>query len=402
MSNVHCWDEKFFYVKINEGESLGFPTYWNPKPLHMAGDMRILTNSDEVVAELMKSVKVDAWTYADALDFMMNDIPLIRREGDKFIYSKIAQFDQGNFVFSLNLDHFIVLFGRGLSKANHALAEKRRKLKEDEARKKEQAVDPQKGAGKRLADTTVDPPLKRRKPAASGGQKFMADAMKSAASSVEGEQTAKPDLGGYWFAKYGTRGSLRNESVINDLDEALGQLGEVQKNQNQIPGSAHVQMGKIELLTIYTRLRAMEAELLQGVADKATIEKLEKEVVDANAKAASAVVLKDAEIQKLKEKIEADAKEHEDALGDAEYMAGEQAFYYGELIMAYFQLAYPEIDFTDPQFAVSDLDDVFKYNKISEIKDYLCDYVRKWMKGPVEESKPSVNCFFEWASTHYL
>ncbi|XP_065859717.1 uncharacterized protein [Euphorbia lathyris] len=206
--------------------------------------------------------------------------------------------------------------------------------------------------------------------------------------------TAKPDLGRYWFAKYGVQGSLENESVINNLDEALGQLGEVQRNQNQIPGSIHAQRGKTELLTMYTRICAMEAELLQGVADKATIERLEKEIADANvniSSATSAIALKDAEIKKLKEKIEADAKEHENALGEAEYMAGEQALFYGELIMAYVQLAHPEIDFTDPQFVVSDPDDVLKYNKIPDIKDYLRDYVRKWMKGPVEESKPSTN-----------
>ncbi|XP_065878862.1 uncharacterized protein [Euphorbia lathyris] len=150
-------------------------------------------------------------------------------------------------------------------------------------------------------------------------------------------------------------------------------------------------MGKTELLTIYTRLRAMEAELLQGVADKATIEKLEKEVADANANATSAMALKDAEIQKLKEKIEADAKEHEDALVDAEFMAGEQAFFYGEWIMAYVQLAHPEIDFTDPEFAVPDADVVLKYRKIPDIKDYIRDHVRKWMKGSAEESKPLVN-----------
>ncbi|XP_065847613.1 uncharacterized protein [Euphorbia lathyris] len=159
---------------------------------------------------------------------------------------------------------------------------------EDEARKKDQVANPQKGAEKRLADTAADPPLKRRKPAASGGSKFMADAMKSAMPVVEMAQTAKPDLGGYWFAKYGVQGSLENESVINDLDEALGQLGEVQRNQNQIPGSTHAQRGKTVLLTMYTRIRAMEAELLQGVADRATIERLEKEIADAKANVASA------------------------------------------------------------------------------------------------------------------
>ncbi|XP_065879508.1 uncharacterized protein [Euphorbia lathyris] len=143
---------------------------------------------------------------------------------------------------------------------------------------------------------------------------------------------------------------------------------------------------------MYTRIRAMEAELLQGVADKATIDRLEKEIADARANIASAttaMALKDAEIKKLKEKIEADAKELENDVGEAEYMAGEQAFFYGELIMAYVSLAHPEIDFTDPQFAVPEPEDVLKFNKIPDIKEYLRDYVRKWMKGPVEESKPA-------------
>ncbi|XP_065862592.1 uncharacterized protein [Euphorbia lathyris] len=265
---------------------------------------------------------------------------------------------------------------------------------EDEARKKAQMANPQKDIGKHPAETAADPPLKRRKPAASGGPKIMADAMRSAMPVVEMGQMVKPDLGRYWSAKYGVQGSLENESVINDLDEALGQLGEVQRNQNQIPGSIHAQRGKTELLTMYTRIRAMEAELLQGVADKATIERLEKEIVDARANiasATSAMALKDAEIKKLNEKIEADSKEHENAVEEAEYMADEQAFFYGELIMSYVSLAYLEIDFTDPQFAVPDPEDVLKFNKIPDIEDYLRDYVRKWMKGPVEECKPATN-----------
>ncbi|XP_065877861.1 uncharacterized protein [Euphorbia lathyris] len=291
--------------------------------------------------------------------------------------------------------------GWGLSKANHAIAEKRRKFLEAEARRKDQAANPQKDDGKCPAGIMVEPPLKRRKPIVTGGPKLMADAMRSAMPVGEIEQTAKPDLGGYWFAKYGAQGTLENESVINDLDEALGQLGEVQRNQNQIPGSIHAQKGKTELLTMYTRIRAMEAELLQSVADKATIEKLEKEVADANAKIAStnaniasataALVLRDAEIKKLKEKIVTDAKNYEVEIGEAEYTAGEQAFYYGELLMAYFSLAHPEVDFTDPQFAVPDPDDVAKYNKMPDAKDYLRDYVRRWMKGPMEESKPPTN-----------
>ncbi|XP_065851178.1 uncharacterized protein [Euphorbia lathyris] len=290
---------------------------------------------------------------------------------------------------------------RGLSKANHAIAEKRRKFLEAEARRKDQAANPQKDDGKRPAGIVVEPPLKRREPIVTGGPKLMADAMRSAMPVGEIEQMAKPDLGGYWSAKYGAQGTLENESVINDLDEALGQLGEVQRNQNQIPGSIHAQKGKTELLTMYTRIRAMEAELLQSVADKATIEKLEKEVADANAKIASAnaniasataaLVLRDAEIEKLKEKIVTDAKNYEVAIGEAEYTAGEQAFYYGELLIAYFSVAHPEVDFTDPQFAVPDPDDVAKYNKMPDAKDYLRDYVRRWMKGPMEESKPPTN-----------
>ncbi|XP_065848313.1 uncharacterized protein [Euphorbia lathyris] len=126
---------------------------------------------------------------------------------------------------------------RGLSKANHAIIEKRRKFLEAEARRKDQAVNPQTDTGKRPAGTVVEPPLKRRKPIATGGLKLMADAMRSARPVGEIEQMAKPDMGGYWSAKYGAQGSFKNESIINNLDEALGQVGEVQRNQNQIPGS---------------------------------------------------------------------------------------------------------------------------------------------------------------------
>ncbi|XP_065847390.1 uncharacterized protein [Euphorbia lathyris] len=365
MSNVHCWDERFFYVKIKDGEPLGFPSVWNPRPLHMAGDMHILTDSDEKVAELMKQIKADAWTYADALAFMMSDIPLIRREGDQFIYSKITQFDQGTFHFFMNLDYFNVFFGRGLSKANHALAETRRKFLEAEARKKDQAANPQTVTGKRPAETGVEPPLKKRKPNTTGVPKLMADVMRSARPAGEIAQTAKPDIGGYWSAKLRAQGSFENESILNDLDEALGQVGEVQRNYNQIPGSIHAQKGKTELLSLYARLRTMETELLQNVADKATIERLEKEIVEANstiasvnaglasananlASATAALVLRDGEIKSLKAKIASDAKSHEDALGEAEYTAGVQAFYYGEMLMAYFSLAHPETNFTDP------------------------------------------------------
>ncbi|XP_065850215.1 uncharacterized protein [Euphorbia lathyris] len=227
----------------------------------------------------------------------------------------------------------------------------------------------------------------------------MADAMRSARPMGEIEHMAKPDIGGYWSAKYGAQGSFENESIINDLDEALGQVGEVQRSQNQIPGSIHAQKGKTELLMMYTHIRAIGAELLQNVADKATIEKLEKDVADDNAHIASvnanlasataALVLRDAEIGKLKEKIATDAKNHEDAVGEAEYMAGEQAFYYGELLMAYFSLAHPEIDFTDPQFVVPEPEDLAKYDKMADAKEYIREYVRRWMKGPMEESKPS-------------
>ncbi|XP_065857767.1 uncharacterized protein [Euphorbia lathyris] len=378
MSNVHSWDERFFYVKIKDGEPLGFPSVWNPRPLHMAGDMRILTDSDEKVAELMKQIKADAWTYADALAFMMSDIPLIRREGDQFIYSKITQFDQ----------------------------ETRRKFLEAEARKKDQAVNPQTITGKRPAETVVEPPLKKRKPNTTRVPKLIADAMRSARPVGEIAQTAKPDIGGYWSTKLGAQGSFENETILNDLDEALGQVGEVQRNYNQTPGSIHVQKGKTELLSLYARLRTLENELLQNVADKATIERLEKEIAEANssiaslnaglasananlASATAALFLRDEEIKNLKAKIASDAKSHEDALGEAEYTAGVQAFYYGEMLMAYFSLAHPETNFTDPQFAVPEPEDVAKFNKMPDAKEYLRDYVRRWMKGPMEETKPS-------------
>ncbi|XP_065852926.1 uncharacterized protein [Euphorbia lathyris] len=183
MSNVHSWDESFFYVKIKGDEPLGFPSVWNSRPLHMAGDMRILTSSDEEVADLMKQIKADAWTYADALAFMMSDIPLIRREGDQFIYSKITQFDQ----------------------------ETRRKLLEDEACKKSQAANPQADTGKRPAETAVDPPLKKRRPNTMGSTKIMADAIRSAKPTEKIAQMAKPDIGGYWSAKLGAQGSFEND-----------------------------------------------------------------------------------------------------------------------------------------------------------------------------------------------
>ncbi|XP_065874675.1 uncharacterized protein [Euphorbia lathyris] len=368
MSNVHSWDESFFYVKIKEDEPLGFPSVWNSRPLHMAGDMRILTSSDEEVADLMKQIKADAWTYADALAFMMSDIPLIQREGDQFIYSKITQ---------------------GVSKANHALAETRMKLLEDEARKKSQAANPQADTGKRPAEIVVDPPLKKRRPNTMGSTKIMANAIRSAKPAEKIVQSAK----------LGAQGSFENESLLNDLDEALGQVGEVQRNYNQIPGPTHVQKGKSELLSLYARLRTLENGLLQNVADRATIERLEKDIANANstiasanadlASAAAALVLRDEEIKSLKATMASDAKSHEDALGEVEYTAGVQAFYYGEMLMAYFSLAHPEVDFTDPLLAVPEPEDVARFNKMPDVREYLRNYVRKWMKGPPQETKPS-------------
>ncbi|XP_065858451.1 uncharacterized protein [Euphorbia lathyris] len=210
---------------------------------------------------------------------------------------------------------------------------------------------------------------------------------------------AKPDIGGYWSAKLGAQGSFENESLLNDLDEALGQVGEVQRNYNQIPGPIHVHKGKSELLSLYARLRTLENGLLQNVADRATIEKLEKEIANANstiasananlASATAALVLRDEEIKSLKAKMASDAKSHEDALGEAEYTTGVQAFYYGEMLMAYFSLAYPEVDFTDPQFAVPEPEDVARFNKMPDVREYLRNYVRRWMKGPMQETKPS-------------
>ncbi|XP_065874734.1 protein NRT1/ PTR FAMILY 5.10-like [Euphorbia lathyris] len=164
----------------------------------MAGDLRILTDSDEKVADLMKSIKTYAWTYVDAIEFMMNDIPLV----------------------------------------------------------------------------------------------------------------IKPDLGKYWLSKYGAKGSLRNEAVVNDLDEAIGQLGEVHENQTKFSGSDHAKMGK--------------RDLLSGVADKATIQRLENEVAVANANTAAAIALnqkKDDEIRQLKEKMEKDVEDHKAVLMNTELIA---------------------------------------------------------------------------------
>ncbi|XP_065880098.1 uncharacterized protein [Euphorbia lathyris] len=328
-------------------------------------------NGDEEVADLMKQIKADAWTYADALAFMMSDIPLIRRVEDQFVYSKITQFDQ----------------------------ETRRKFLEDEARKKSQAAHPQPDTGKRPIETAVDPPLKKRRPNTVGSTKLMADAIRSAKPTEKMVQMAKPDIGGYWSAKFGAQGSFENESLLNDLDEALGQVGEVQRDYDQIPGSIHVHKGKSELLSLYARLRTLENGLIQNVADRATIEKLEKDIANANsaiatananlASATAALVLRDEEIQSLKAKIASDAKSHEDALGEAEYTAGEQAFFYGEMLMAYFSLAHPGIDFTDPEFTVPEPEDMAKFKKMPDAKEYLRNYVRRWMKGSLQENKPS-------------
>ncbi|XP_065879506.1 uncharacterized protein [Euphorbia lathyris] len=253
MSNVHSWDESFFYVRIKEDEPLDFPLVWNSRPLHMAGDMRILTLGDEAVADLMKQIKADAWTYEDALAFMMSDVPLIRRVEDQFVYSKITQFDQ----------------------------ETRRQFREEEARKKNQEAIPQTDTGKRPMETTADPPLKKRRPNTVGSTKIMADAIKSAKTTEKTVQTVKPSTGESWSAKFAGR-TFEDESLLNNLDEALGQVGEVQRGYDQIPGSIHVQKGKSELLSLYARLRTLENGLLQNVADRATVEKLEKELANAN------------------------------------------------------------------------------------------------------------------------
>ncbi|XP_065854673.1 uncharacterized protein [Euphorbia lathyris] len=287
----------------------------------------------------------------------------------------------------------------GVSKANRALAETRRMFQEEEARKKNQAANPQPDTGKRPMEMAIDPPLKKRRPNTIGSTKIMADAIKSAKPTEKVVQMAKPDIGGYWSAKFGVQGTFENESLLNDLDEALGQVGEVQKDYDQIPESIHVHKGKSELLSLYARLRTLENGVLQNVANRATIEKLEKEIANDNstittananlASATAALVLRDGEIQNLKAKIASDAKSHEDALGEAEYTAGEHAFFYGEMLMAYFSLAHPEIDFTDPEFAVPEPEDVARFKKMPNAKEYLRNYVRKWMKGTLPDAKPS-------------
>ncbi|XP_065859031.1 uncharacterized protein [Euphorbia lathyris] len=150
---------------------------------------------------------------------------------------------------------------------------------------------------------------------------------------------------------------------------------------------------------LYARLRTLENGVLQNVANRATIEKLEKEIANSNstiatananlASATAALVLRDEEIQNLKAKIASDAKSHEDALGEAEYTVGEQAFFYREMLMAYFYLSHPEVDFTDPEFAVPEPEDVARFKKMPNAKEYLRNYVRKWMKGTLPDVKPS-------------
>ncbi|XP_065870466.1 uncharacterized protein [Euphorbia lathyris] len=288
------------------------------------------------------------------------------------------------------------------SKANRALAETRRQFREEEARKKNQEAIPQTDTGKHPMETTADPPLKKRRPNTVGSTKIMEDAIKSAKTTEKTVQSAKPSTGESWSAKLAGR-TFEDESLLNNLDEALGQVGEVQRGYDQIPRSIHVQKGKSELLSLYARLRTLENGLLQ---DRVTVEKLEKELANANssfavvnanlssananlASATAALILRDEEIQKLKAKIASDAKNHKDALGEAEYTAGEQAFFYGEMLMAYFSLAHPGIDFTDPEFAVPEPEDVARFKKMPDAKGYLRDYVRRWMKGTLPEAKPS-------------
>ncbi|XP_065864010.1 uncharacterized protein [Euphorbia lathyris] len=153
-------------------------------------------------------------------------------------------------------------------------------------------------------------------------------------------------------------------------------------------------MGKRDLLSAYMHMCAMEADLLQGVADKATIKRLEKELVVVSANVTAAITLnesKDAEIRKLKEKMEEDARDHKAALLNSEIMAGSRAYYYGERIMAYVRLVYPEIRFVDLEYMVPEVEDCIKYDRIPNVKDFLRDQIQKEMTGSGEESKPAID-----------
>ncbi|XP_065853648.1 uncharacterized protein [Euphorbia lathyris] len=134
---------------------------------------------------------------------------------------------------------------------------------------------PKKDTGKCPAVELEVPVPKKHKTASS---KLMADAQKSTPSkaAVE-EQVVGPVQGANWTAKYGTLETFKNEQIINVVDEKMSELKAIQKKQSRVPAAIHIQRSKADLLEMYSRLRAVETEIIQNVADKATIESLEKE-----------------------------------------------------------------------------------------------------------------------------
>ncbi|XP_065857637.1 uncharacterized protein [Euphorbia lathyris] len=121
-----------------------------------------------------------------------------------------------------------------------------------------QVANPSKRDEKRPLEGDANPPSKKTRSAAAGGEKLLANAMNAGKPMMDWlsspqEQVVNPDLGKYWVSKYGAKGSLGNEAVVNDLDEAIGQLGEVQENQTKFSGSDHGEKGSPFSLCSYAR-----------------------------------------------------------------------------------------------------------------------------------------------------
>ncbi|XP_065868828.1 uncharacterized protein [Euphorbia lathyris] len=123
-------------------------------------------------------------------------------------------------------------------------------MKEQEAVKKDAPVENlSKKDGKCLLDGAPLPVGKRTRAAPTGSAKLLADASRVSKPKIDWlgfnqEQVTKSDLGKYWFDKYGEKGAIESESVINDLDEAIDQLGKVKESRAKHSGSAHAKMRK--------------------------------------------------------------------------------------------------------------------------------------------------------------
>ncbi|XP_065869897.1 protein ALP1-like [Euphorbia lathyris] len=212
------------------------------------------------------------------------------------------------------------------------------------------------------------------------------------------EELVKPDLGEYWLAKHGDRVAVQSEAIMNDLDETFGWLYTVQKNRTKYSGASHAKMGKRKLLVAYTHICALEADVIQGVADKATIKSLETEVSIANSNIAAAAALsesKDAKIKELEDKLVAVTKDLEAAkveLKNMDTLCGSRAFYYGERIMAYIKISHPELGFVDPELLVPSAKEAKKYDKMENARDFIYGQVLTEMKKNVgEDVKPFIN-----------